>query len=92
MKTEAMPYDEQDDDTGKFVRQFDDDDFLDAVEEAETPTTSNVAEIVGCQYRTAFDRLEKLEDAGRVEREKVNDRLVFWRLTDEDTRADSQRV
>jgi hypothetical protein len=79
-----MPYDEQDDDTGKFVRQFDDDDFLDAVEEAETPTTSNVAERVGCQYRTAFDRLEKLEGAWRVEREKVNDRLVFWRLTDEE--------
>ena len=79
METETMPYDERDDETGQFAADVTDDELLEAVENVDHPTTSNIAEGVGLKHRSVYDRLEKLEGEEEVEREKVNPRLVFWR-------------
>lgn len=77
----AMPYDERNEDTGQFTPEFTDDQFIDAIESDEGATTSEVAEAVGCNYRTAYDRLNSLEESGRVSfRDVGNSRL--W-LSDE---------
>lgn len=46
------------------------------------PTTSEVAEAVGCKYRTAYERLNRLADAGRLTRREVGSSLV-WSVIDE---------
>jgi hypothetical protein len=78
--TPLMPYDERDEDTGRFTPEFADADFLDAVGDRELPTTSDIADAVGCKYRTAYERLNRLEDEGAVASKKVGNSLV-WMLT-----------
>lgn len=76
MKTETMPYDERDEESGQFTPQFTDEDFLDAVGE-DGASTSDVAEKVGCKYRTAYARLTDLRDEERVASREVGNSL-FW--------------
>jgi GTP-sensing pleiotropic transcriptional regulator CodY len=82
MNRSTMPYDQRDTDTGQFSATFSDEEFLDAVEDSDLPTTSGVADTVGCEYRTAYERLGQLEDAGAVDSRKVGNSLV-WMLADE---------
>jgi len=77
--TRSMPYDERDEDTGQFQPTFSDDEFLSTVSNANLPTTSEVADSVGCEYRTAYARLRDLEEAGKVESRTVGNSLV-WEL------------
>lgn len=79
--SEVMPYDDRDDETGRFRQEFTDEDFLAAVRDADLPTTSEVGEAVGCKYRTAYERLGRLEDNGRVTSRTVGNSLV-WSVTD----------
>jgi len=78
----SMPYDERDGDTGQFTPSFADEDFLDAVSAVDGATTSEVADRVGCEYRTAYKRLGDLEDQGRVESREVGNSLL-WEVADE---------
>ena len=73
-----MPYDERDEDSGQFTPTFSDEDFLEAVREGEIPSTTKIADAVGCKYRTAYERLNRLEDDGAVESEKVGNSLVWF--------------
>lgn len=74
-----MPYNERDDETGRFNQTFGDDQFISAVRDADLPTTSEVGETVGCKYRTAYERLKRLEEDGRVESREIGNSLV-WQL------------
>jgi hypothetical protein len=76
-----MPYDERDVDTGQFKSSYDDEEFLNAVASNDLPSTSAVADAVGCGYRTAYDRLRRLEDNGAVVSRTVGNSLV-WLDTD----------
>lgn len=76
MNTETMPYDERDDESGQFTPEFTDEDFLEAVGE-DGASTSDVAEAVGCKYRTAYARLTDLREEGRVTSREVGNSL-FW--------------
>ncbi len=76
----AMPYDERDEETGQFSPTFSDSDFLEAVGDGDLPTTSDVADAVGCEYRTAYERLNRLEDESRVQSKTVGNSLV-WQLS-----------
>jgi GTP-sensing pleiotropic transcriptional regulator CodY len=78
-----MPYDQRDTDTGQFSATFSDEEFLDAVEDGDLPTTSGVADTVGCEYRTAYERLGQLEDAGAIASREVGNSLV-WTAADSD--------
>lgn len=81
-EVQSMPYDERDDDTGRFRQEFADEDFLTAVREGDLPTTREVADAVGCKYRTAYARLSRLEDTGHVASRTVGNSLV-WRVVDD---------
>lgn len=72
-----MPYDERDDESGQFTPSFTDEEFLDVVRERDLPTTSEIADAVGCKYRTAYDRLNQLADEGVLEKREVGNSLVW---------------
>jgi len=76
-----MPYDERDTDSGQFTPTYTDEDFITAVTDHDLPSTSNVADTVGCKYRTAYERLTRLEDAGQLTSRTVGNSLV-WMITD----------
>lgn len=79
----AMPYDERDEQSGRFTPEFADEEFLDAVRGGAS--TSEVADDVGCKYRTAYERLQRLEEAGRVSARKIG-KTYLWE-TDEPAAA-----
>lgn len=79
LDSEGMPYDERDRETGRFEPTFSEQEVADAVESAEDGTTNEIAEIVGCAYRTAYEYLTRLESDGRVTRRKIGSTSV-WEL------------
>lgn len=78
-----MPYDERDDD-GRFRPTFSDEEFIDTVSERDLPTTREIADALGCNYRTAYDRLKKLEEQERVRSRSIGGSLAWF-----DTEGDS---
>jgi len=80
-----VPYDERDEDSGQFTPTFADEEFVAAIESHDLPTTNEVADAVGCKYRTAYARLGELEDEGTVTSRKVGNSLV-WMLVEGDER------
>jgi len=78
--TEDGPYDERDEESGEFQRKFADVDFINSLEQHQPATTNDIAEDVGCKYRTAYERLQQLEDGGKVEAQKVGSSLL-WSLS-----------
>lgn len=80
----VTPYDERDDSSGQFTPEFSDRDFLDALVDSGSGTTTEIAEAVGCEYRTAYARLGDLDDDGRVSSRKVGNSLL-WEATADDT-------
>lgn len=68
------------DDSGRYESGdvYSDDVFLDAIGDAETSTTVAVAEIVGCERTTAYDRLKQLEERDIVTSQNLGGVLV-WR-------------
>lgn len=72
-----MPNKERDETSGRFRQRFTDEEFLEAVRNGDLPTTNDVAEAVGCKYRTAYGRLGDLEDDGRVTSRKIGSSLIW---------------
>jgi predicted transcriptional regulator len=66
------------DDSGKISQQYTDDDFLNAVEEHEPASTSEVANEVGCSRRNADVRLRRLEQEGLVESKMAGNSLIWF--------------
>jgi len=77
----GMPYDERDGETGRFEPTFSEQEVLDAVENVDDGTTTEIAETVGCAYRTAYEYLTRLESNGRVTRRKIGTASV-WELNE----------
>jgi predicted ArsR family transcriptional regulator len=78
-----MPYDERDKKTGKFTETYSKEDILNAVNELSgSASTQEVADKVGCAYRTAYQKLTQLEEENLVNSRKVaNARL--WQAQSE---------
>lgn len=73
-----MPdYFDVDDDTGQIAEKYPDSAFLQAVDELEPASTSEVAGAVGCTRRNADIRLRKLADAGKVKNKKIGNSLSW---------------
>ncbi|QCC57277.1 winged helix-turn-helix domain-containing protein (plasmid) [Natrinema thermotolerans] len=68
----------RDDDTQQFEAEYTDGDFLEAVRNCTVPSTSNIAEAVGCRRRTALRRLKKLEDQGEIGSETLGGGSKVW--------------
>lgn len=79
--SETVPYDKTGED-GRFEATFDPEEFLDAVDALDLPTTSDVADTVECAHRTALHHLNELEDAGRLDSRMIG-RAKVWRLADD---------
>jgi hypothetical protein len=77
-----MPYDKRDEQSGRFTPEFADEDFLEALRESDGETTSGVAELVGCKYRTAYARLQDLREAGRVTAREIGNSFL-WEAVDD---------
>jgi len=78
-----MPYDERDEDTGKFTSSYSHQEFLDSLEALSgQASTQEIADKVGCAYRTAYQKLVELEEEEEISSKKVaNARL--WILSSE---------
>ncbi len=72
---------ERDKDTGKFTTQYQREDFLDALEQEDFLSTSDVAEIVGCTQNLAYRRLKKLENEEEVKSKEIG-RFLAWQKSD----------
>lgn len=72
---------EREKDTGKFTTQYQRKDFVNALEEEDFLSTSDVAEIVGCTQNLAYRRLKKLEKEGEVKSKEIG-RSLAWQKSD----------
>lgn len=77
---EVMPKD-RDEESGKYTETYPPEDFIEALESLSGKAgTQEVAEEVGCAYRTAFAKLSKLENKGKISSHKVGNALL-WELS-----------
>ena len=68
---------ERDSESGKLTEQYTDEEFLEAVEEHEPASTSEVADTVGCSRRNADVRLRQLENEGVVKSKMAGNSLIW---------------
>ena len=68
----------RDDETQRFEAEYTDQDFLDAVQECPVASTSNVADEIGCNRKTALRRLQQLEEQDEIQSETVGERAKVW--------------
>ena len=78
-----MPGADRDEETGKYTDKYPDEAFLDAIREHDgLPTTPSVAEPVGCNRRTAYNRLKELEEQGDIISQEAG-RTLVWMLAED---------
>lgn len=70
---------ERDEDSGKFAEEYPLEAFLDALDKLGPAGTTDVSEHVGCDRRTAYLKLQSLEDDGEITSRKVGNALL-WEL------------
>lgn len=70
------------DDAGQFTEKWEDDDFIDAIRAHNGAAgTGEVADKVGCSDSTAYYRLDRLRDEGRVQTRQIGN-AVLWEVVD----------
>ncbi len=73
-----MPGKDRDEDSGKYITSYHDEEFLDAIEGLDGMAgTSEIANKVGCTHRTAYARLKSIEEKGDIQSRKVGNSLVW---------------
>jgi predicted ArsR family transcriptional regulator len=71
---------ERDEESGKYTDAYSDKEFIEAIEgEGGLAGTGEIATVVGCSHRQALNRLNELEERGKVTSKDVGRSLV-WRL------------
>ena len=70
---------DRDEESGKFTEEYPQEDFLQALEELGPTGTTDVSDFVGCDRRTAYLKLQSLEEEGKVNSQKVGNALL-WEL------------
>jgi hypothetical protein len=82
-KTILMPGRGRDEDTGRYTEEYPAETFIDAIGDlGGAAGTQELADHVGCKYRTAYGKLRALEDEGDVSSRKVGNARL-WRAADE---------
>ena len=84
-----MPYDKTGDD-GRFEATYSPEEFLDAVDRLDFPTTSDVADAVDCAHRTALHHLNDLEDSGDLD-SRMAGRAKIWSVKTSTETASERR-
>ena len=72
---------DRDENSGRFTEEYPREDFLQALEELGATGTTDVSDYVGCDRRTAYLKLQALEEEGEIESQKVGNALL-WELVD----------
>ena len=70
---------ERDDETGKFTEEYPTEDFIEVLETDGPASTTEIAEQIGCDRRTAYLKLQSLEDDEEIQSRKVGNALL-WSL------------
>ena len=71
---------DRDEETGRYTGEYPNRKFLDTIEEQDGMVgTGEIANAIGCAHDTAYKRLQKLENEGKVSSQKVGNTLV-WSL------------
>lgn len=77
---EVMPK-ERDEESGKYTETYPLEAFIEVLESLSSAAgTQEVADEVGCAYRTAFAKLSELEDKDKVTSRKVGN-TQLWQLS-----------
>ena len=74
---------DRDEYSGRFTREYSDEEFIDAVKSLESSSTSEVADHMGCSSDLAYRRLTELAEEGRIESEKIAGNYR-WFIKDDD--------
>ena len=69
----------RDENSGKFAEEYPLEDFLTALDELGPSGTTDIADAVGCDRRTAYLKLQSLEENGEVLSQEVG-RSLLWKL------------
>lgn len=72
---------DRDEESGKFTEAYPQEDFVEALEELGSTGTTDVSDFVGCDRRTAYLKLQSLEEEGKVNSQKVGNALL-WELAE----------
>ena len=74
-----MPKD-RDDETGRYTENYPLEEFMSALKSYDgTASTQEVADEVGCAYRTAYAKLSELEENGEITYRKVGN-AQLWEI------------
>lgn len=67
----------RDDESGKYTKEYEDEEFIQAVERLDMPSTSQVAEEVGCSYTLSYHRLNELKDNNELRRLEIGNSFAW---------------
>jgi predicted transcriptional regulator len=71
---------DRDEKSGKYTTEFEDEEFIAAIEDlGGSASTTEVAESISCDRRTAYIRLKELEEENQISSRKVGNSLL-WSL------------
>jgi len=68
--------------SGVYASQYSTDTIIETLEREDVVGTQDIADALGCVYDTAYKRLRKLEDEGRVQSQKVANTRI-WDLAND---------
>lgn len=67
----------RDEKSGQFTEEYPLEDFVTAVQVIGPAGTTDIAEEVGCDRRTAYLKLSELKEDGEIESQKVGNALLW---------------
>lgn len=78
-----MPGKDREEESGKYTTTYSDSEFIDAIRQlGGLGGTSEIADAIGCTRRTAYTRLQSLENEGQVSSRKVGNSLA-WTISEQ---------
>jgi len=70
---------DRDEESGRFTEEYPEEEFIHALEELGSAGTTDISNYVGCDRRTAYLKLQGLEEENKVTSQKVGNALL-WEL------------
>jgi len=68
---------ERDENSGKYTQEYPDNEFIEAIESLDFPSTAEIADEVGCSYTLAYHRLNSLADEGEIKRLEIGNSFAW---------------
>lgn len=71
---------DRDEESGRFTEEYPEEEFIQALEELGSAGTTDISNYISCDRRTAYLKLQSLEEEDKVTSQKVGNALL-WELT-----------